>query len=159
VLPGEDPDELAALTSEVARELHPQGAVEAFMAERVAIGMWRLRRAERAELGVLAGGLLQVEKDRADWLRDRCETSAFEELMARDDMITNEAGHLEATAQLADIATAEEDDLPTLGQALARDASGPGTIDLAVRYKSAAERSLFRMLRELRSLQAERTRS
>jgi hypothetical protein len=37
--------------------------VEAFMAERVAMGMWRLRRAERAELGVFAGRLLEVEKE------------------------------------------------------------------------------------------------
>jgi hypothetical protein len=79
--------------------------------------------------------------------------------MVREASITDEAGHREATAQLAEIATAEEDDLPTLGRALAQDASGPGTIDLAVRYKTAAERSLFRTLRELRSLQAERTRS
>jgi hypothetical protein len=159
VLPSEDPDELAALTSAVASEIQPQGAVEAFLAERVAMGMWRLLRAERAELGALAGRLLDVEAQRAGRLRDRCEISAFEELIAREDMITDEAGHREATAQLAEIATAEEDDLPTLGRALAEDASGPGTIELAVRYKTAAERSLFRTLRELRSLQAERTRS
>jgi hypothetical protein len=129
------------------------------MAERVAMGMWRLRRAERAELGVLAGRLLEVEKERALRLQERCEVDAFEHLMVREASITDEAGHREATAQLAEIRSAEEDDLPTLGRAMAKDATGPGTIDLALRYRTATERSLFRMLRELCDLQTSRTRS
>lgn len=159
VLPGEDSSELEDLTRRRTSEMRAEGVIEAFMAERVAVGMWRLRRAERAELGTLASRLLEVEAARADRLRGRCEMDAFEQLLAREDVITDEAGHREATAQLAEIESAEEDDLPTLGKALARDAKGPGTIDLAVRYKTAAERSLCRMLRELRDLQAERTRS
>ena len=159
VLPGEDPGELEALTNGVASEMEPQGVVEEFMAERVAMGMWRLRRAERAELGVLAGRLLEVEKERAIRLQDRCEVDAFEQLMVREASITDEAGHREATAQLAEIGSAEEDDLPTLGSAMAKDATGPGTIELAMRYRTATERSLFRTLRELRDLQASRTRS
>jgi hypothetical protein len=78
--------------------------------------------------------------------------------MAREAAITDEAGHREATAQLAEIASAEEDDPPTLGRAMAKDA-GPGTIDLALRYRTATERSLFRTVRELRDLQAARTHS
>jgi hypothetical protein len=112
---------------------------------------------ERAEIGVLAGRLLDVEKERAVRLQSRCEI-AFEQLMVREASITDEAGHREATAQLADIESAEEDGLPTLRQARAKDATGPGTIDLALRYRTAVKRSLFRMLRELRDLQAARTR-
>jgi hypothetical protein len=138
--------------------MKPQGAVEAFMVERVAMGMWRLRRAERAELGVLTGGLLEVERERALQLQERCEVDDFERLMVREASIIDEAGYREATAQLAEIEFAGEDDLPTLGRALAKDATGPGTIDLAVRYRTATERSLFRTLRELRDLQAARTR-
>jgi hypothetical protein len=159
VLPGEDSRELETLTERVATEVKAQGVVEAFMAERVALGMWRLRRAERAELGAIANRLLEVEAARADRLRERCEINPFEELVAREDIITDQAGYREASAQRAEIESAEEDDLPTLGNALARDAMGPGSIDLALRYKTAAERSLFRILRELRDLQAVRTRS
>lgn len=159
VLPGEDPRELQTLTNRIAAEVQPQGPVEAFLAERVAMGMWRLRRAERAELGVLASRLLDVEAQRADRLRERCEISAFEALMARQDVITDEVGHREATTQRAEIEAAQEGDLPTLGLALAQDASGPGTIEVAHRYRTTIERSLFRTLRELRDLQAARPRS
>jgi hypothetical protein len=159
VLPGEDPGELEALTNRVASEMEPRGVVEAFMSERIAMGMWRLLRAERAELGVLAGRLLEVEKERALWLQSKCEVDAFEDLMTREATITDQAGHREATAQLAEIESAREDDVPTLGQAMAKDVTGPGTIDLALRYRTATERSLFRTLRELRDLQAARTRS
>jgi hypothetical protein len=54
VLPGGDPDELDELMRRVATDLQPQGVIEEFIAERIAMGIWRLRRAERAELGVLA---------------------------------------------------------------------------------------------------------
>ena len=123
------------------------------------MGMWRLRRAERAEIGVLTHQLLMIEADRAERDRGQCELNALEQLIAPKAMITDEAGHRAATAQLGEIEAAAENDLPTLGQALAEAASGSGTIDLATRYKTAAERSLFRTLHELQGLQAARTRS
>src|SRR5687768_10967866 len=73
VLPGENPSDLTELTERVAVDVLPEGVVEEFMAERVALGMWRLRRAERAEFGVLAGRLLEVEKERAVRLQERYE--------------------------------------------------------------------------------------
>ena len=50
VLPGEDPNELDELVRKVATDVQPRGVIEEFMTERVAMGIWRLRRAERAEL-------------------------------------------------------------------------------------------------------------
>ena len=159
VLPGEDPNELDELVRKVATDVQPRGVIEEFMTERVAMGIWRLRRAERAELGVLANQLLTVQGKRAERDRGRCEFDALEQLIAPKAMITDEAGHRAATAQLCAIEAAAENDLPTLGQALAQEASGSGTIDLSTRYKTAAERSLYRTLHELRDLQAARTRS
>ena len=159
VLPGEDPNELDELVRKVATDVQPQGVVEEFMAERVAMGMWRLRRAERAEIGVLTHQLLMIEAGRAERDRGQCELNALEQLIAPKAMITDEVGHRAATAQLGEIEAAAENDLPTLGQALAEAASGPGTVDLATRYETAAERSLYRTLHELRDLQAARTRS
>ena len=159
VLPGEDPGAFLELTGKVAADMQPQGMLEEFMAERVALGMWRLRRAERAEFGVLAGRLLEVEKQRAVRLQERCEVDDFEQLMVGEASITDEAGYREATAQLAEIESTEEEDLPTLGRAMMKDATGARTIELALRYRTATERSLFRMLRELRDLQTARTRS
>ena len=159
VLPGEDPNELDELMRKVTKDTQPRGVIEEFMAERVAMGIWRLRRAERAELGVFANHLLTIEAKRADRDRGRCEFDVLEQLAARNATITDEAGHLAATAQLGAIEAAAEEDLPTLGQALAQEASGSATIDLAMRYKTATERSLFRTLHELRDLQDARTRS
>jgi hypothetical protein len=159
VLPGEDPNELDELMRRVTTDVQPQGVLEEFMTERVAMGMWRLHRAERAELGVLTHQLLTIEAKRAERDRGRCEFDVLKQLIAPNATITDEAGHRAATAQLGEIEAAAEDDLPTLGQALAEAASGSGTIDLATRYKTAAERSLFRTLHELRDLQAARTRS
>ncbi len=88
VLPGEDASELMGLTERVAADVQPQGVVEEFMAQRVAMGMWRLRRAERAEVGVLTGRLLEVERERAVRLQKRCEVDAFEHLMVREASIT-----------------------------------------------------------------------
>jgi hypothetical protein len=158
VLPGEDPGQFVELMKRVTTDLQPQGVIEEFMAERVAMGMWRLRRAERAELGVLANQLLTIEAKRADRDRGRCEFGGLEQLIGRKAII-DETGHRAATEQLEAIETATEDDLPTLGQALVQEGSGSGTINLATRYLTAAERSLFRTLRELRDLQAARTRS
>jgi hypothetical protein len=133
--------------------------IEEFVAERVAMGLWRLRRAERAELGVFADRLLAIEAKRAEQDRDRCQFDVLEQLIGRRRMITDEAGYRAATEQLGEIKAAGESDFSTLGQALAEEASGSGTIDLAMRYKTAVERSLFRTLAELRDLQAARTRS
>jgi hypothetical protein len=113
----------------VRTDLQPQNAIEEFMTERVVMGMWRLRRAERANLGALANHLLTIEAKRASRVRDRCEFDVLEQLAARKGMITDEAGHRAATAHLSEIETAAEDDLPTLGQAVA-EASGSGNIDL-----------------------------
>jgi hypothetical protein len=108
VLPGEDPGEFMELTGRITAEVQPQGVVEEFMAERVAIGMWRLRRAERAELGVLASRLLEVERERALRLQKRCEVDAFEQLMVCETSITDQAAHREATAQLREWVRTEE---------------------------------------------------
>jgi hypothetical protein len=120
--------------------------------------MWRLRRAERADLGVLANHLLTIEAKRADRDRNRCEFDVLEQLTTSKATIIDEAGHGAATAQLGEIEAAAEDDLPTLGQAFAQAGNGSGSIQLTTRYQVTAERSLFRTLRELRGLQAARTR-
>ena len=44
VLPGEDPGQFEELMKRVTTDLQPQGVIEEFMAERVAVGMWRLAR-------------------------------------------------------------------------------------------------------------------
>src|SRR2546429_9858627 len=45
VLPGEDAAEWDAFRAEIVRDLDPAGTLETELAERVALQMWRLRRA------------------------------------------------------------------------------------------------------------------
>src|SRR5947209_3666699 len=54
VLPTEDPAEWDAFRSGVVADLRPSGVFEHELAERVALQMWRLRRAARYEAQVTA---------------------------------------------------------------------------------------------------------
>ena len=52
VLPGEDPDQLEALSKDLMRQLEPRGMVQRLMAERIVSLAWKLRRVARAEEAV-----------------------------------------------------------------------------------------------------------
>lgn len=49
VLPGEDPDQLEALSTSLMKQLRPRGVVQRIIAERIVSLAWKLRRAARAE--------------------------------------------------------------------------------------------------------------
>jgi len=49
VLPGEDPQEWDAFQAEIVKDLDPGSTLERELAERVALQLWRLRRAARYE--------------------------------------------------------------------------------------------------------------
>ena len=155
VLPGEDPAELDRLRARLTAELQPVGVVEEFLVERATLIVWRLRRAERVERGVFLDRLLDLEVERADRDRRRHERTFADGLAALDATITDPAAHAEAAARLAEAEALREEELPTLGAAFAR-ADGPGGLDPVGRYEAAAERSLLRVLRELRDRRAAR---
>ena len=47
----EDPDELAALLKALREDFEPDGAMEEILVDRIASCVWRLRRAQQAEVG------------------------------------------------------------------------------------------------------------
>ena len=49
VLPGEDPDQLEALSASLMKQLRPRGVVQRLVAERIVSLAWKLRRVARAE--------------------------------------------------------------------------------------------------------------
>lgn len=49
VLPGEDPDQLEALSAALMKQLKPRGVVQRIIAERIVSLAWKLRRVARAE--------------------------------------------------------------------------------------------------------------
>jgi hypothetical protein len=63
VLPGESAEEWEAHRAGVLESLAPQGALENCLAERVALSLWRLRRAAAYETAVTVAGLEEVPED------------------------------------------------------------------------------------------------
>jgi hypothetical protein len=60
VLPGEDPAEWEAHQAGILQSLAPVGALEENLAQRVALSLWRLRRAAAYETAVTVAGLEEV---------------------------------------------------------------------------------------------------
>ena len=58
VLPGEDGAEFTALAADVLAEIAPVGAVDGFLAARLAAAMWQTGRADRLEAQAFAAGEL-----------------------------------------------------------------------------------------------------
>ena len=52
VLPGEDPEQLEALSNSLTKQLKPRGVVQRIIAERIVSLAWKLRRVARAEEAV-----------------------------------------------------------------------------------------------------------
>jgi hypothetical protein len=75
VLPGERPGEWEAHRDGIVRSLAPAGGLETALAERVALGLWRLRRVTAYETAVTAQGIEEVsEKTRRQ--REEADDSA-----------------------------------------------------------------------------------
>ena len=49
----ENPDEFGALLEDLSTQLQPQGVMEEMLVEKIAVAYWRLRRANRYEVGLI----------------------------------------------------------------------------------------------------------
>jgi hypothetical protein len=80
VIPGEDPEEFAALIAELENTWHPHDAVEHQFVEQLATDSWRLNRLRNAEAKVWDTGLDALEQksavlDRVSRMIDRLQRS------------------------------------------------------------------------------------
>jgi hypothetical protein len=66
VLPGEEPEEWQQHRSSIVASLAPVGGLEQELAERVALALWRLRRAAIYETVTTAIGVEEVQGDLHD---------------------------------------------------------------------------------------------
>lgn len=64
VLPDESADAFESLQQEVLADLNPQGALQAALAERIVVLLWRLDRAARLECQTFVHGQLTAERNR-----------------------------------------------------------------------------------------------
>ena len=134
-MPGEDKAALDTLRAELLTAIAPVGAIEELLADQLVSVVWRLRRAQSMESGVLGGAFYEAMKS----------------------MGVNKE-------QYADLVTGTGDAKPilpfmevyALGSALRKDETGAVALEKAARYGGSLERSLFRTLHELERVQAGR---
>ena len=156
VIPGEDASVFVEHQQSIVDHYGPEGPIEAALVDRVAVLLWRLRRAHRAEAEFLTTDTLRVIEKRAEAEARRLVRvespldNLLAELESRTVMI-NEELHAEAEALAAKAREARLEDATARCQAC-----GAETLDRFGRYETAVERSLYRTLQELRRLQAER---
>jgi hypothetical protein len=154
VLPGEDADAFEDLWKEVWAELSPVGPIEELLVERAINAMWRLRRSARAETALFHWRVYWLKATR---LRERVRSYERDFLqLAGFSTITDEAAHSEAMEALAEVESERDRDEILLGCAIDADAREADTFAKLGRYETRLERSLFRILNELRQMQDKR---
>jgi hypothetical protein len=83
-LPGESPQEWEEHRAGIVESLRPEGALEQCLAERVALALWRLRRAAAYEVAVTAAGLLEIPDDlRQPGFTEKTDHEQLEETLKR----------------------------------------------------------------------------
>lgn len=162
IMAGESEEEYNALRAQLESELAPVGIMEGQLCERLVGMLWRLRRLQHIEAGILTGGAARVFADAADEVaksHTRIEEgqAALLEQMNEEwegrTVIENEAAHSDAT-DTAKEARAVLWSVPALlGAAYRNDAGGADALTKLSRYETTLERSLFRSLEEIRRLQ------
>jgi len=83
VLPGEDAAEWDAFRADTVRELRPFGTLETELADRVALQLWRLRRAARYEAQVAAAEGERVRHANSDPCADLVSDDPADQAVAR----------------------------------------------------------------------------
>lgn len=132
--------------------------MESLLVDRIVSSVWRLRRLNRIEAGIVAwyqGGILVERARREVQSHERSALAALAENMDRP-MITNEEAHRAALASFREPMPRQEQEVPTIGLAFVRDADGPDALSKLSRYETTIERGLYRALHELQRVQAAR---
>ena len=150
VLPGESDDELDGLVGAVLAELGPADAMEAQLAERAAVLIWRLARAGRLETELYDHRRLTAQRDevKGRWHeRQRREDSP--ESFRHERHVQGAERH--AVAEL-DAHLAQR----TLAAGFLADARGENAFAKLSRYETTLQRALTQTLAQLHKLQDRR---
>ena len=150
ILPTEDPDEFDSFRAALMNSLNPQDALEAALADKIAIDTWRLRRIPKLEASFFRRGYLE----HASWL-----TSEREPAVSRQETVkialmspSEQQAHEEALKK-REMARAQRDPLYYISQVLKH--YSPELSNLS-RHEAALTRSWFTSMHELERLQARR---
>ena len=155
VLPGEDADAFEDLWKEVWAEFSPVGPIEKLLVERAINAMWRLRRSARAETALFHWRVYWLKAVRLREQISSYNKRVFDEAPLGT-FIADKASHSEAMEALAEVESERDRDEILLGCAIDADAREGDTLAKLARYETRLERSLFRILNELRQMQEKR---
>ena len=155
VLPGEDAGAFEDLWKEVWAEFSPVGPIEKLLVERAINAMWRLRRSARAETALFHWRVYWLKAMRLKEEIKSYEKSVLDGLPLGT-WITDKASHSEAAEALGEVESERDRDEILLGCAIDADAREGDTFAKLARYETRLERSLFRILNELRQMQEKR---
>ena len=152
VLPDEDASAFEELRQRFFAQFQPDTALEIELVEDLTCLLWRLRRVPSIEAGILQATHHQERiqavhdalKRAEDWERKRRKSILFE---------------AELEALVGQFQAAEEESRPELmtsALGFLEDARGVNMLDKLTRYETRIESRLYRLLRQLERLQAER---
>lgn len=130
VISGEDPGQFESYRAMLLAELHPAGAMEAILAERIVGLAWRLRRA------------------------DRLQAEIFDTLLAKDDR------PLTRSIRASDYSGSQDGPDPrdtALGRVTIKDFTNYRVLDRLGMYERRIEHSLYRTVSELEKVRRLRT--
>jgi hypothetical protein len=133
IYPDEDPEEFIALQTAMIDKYQPQGPDEVYLVERMVMCIWQVRRSSRLEVETVRAAMGVAEYDLLSWRED----PRAPEILKRPP-----GAELTSAAAFMEIASAQK--VPAF--------------DLVLRYRSAADRELYKALNMLLKLQAARKR-
>ena len=154
VIEGEDQGAYLDLQSALKEQLAPVGPLEEQLVNQVVAAFWRLGRLGKVEAGIFAFQKLAVEKERAEQARKALSFPSTFDVLLIGHQTRDQGDELKEEIDKAERALSQP--VPTLGAAFIRDATTSNAFSKLSRYEASIERSLFRILRELRSLQQSR---
>src|SRR5919107_635624 len=141
LLPGEDEEALKELDEDLRAELHPVGAMENLLVDRIVAAHWRLRRAGRVEAGIFAYEWYGEMAERARKEAGTYTSDLTDLVSAMDITVTDEHKHQEALSKAKEMKAAQDAETATLGRTFIRDADKTNAFSKLSRYETTIERS------------------
>lgn len=149
---GEDPEAFEAFREDLHISLKPVGALEQQLADRITVGLWRLRRVPEIEAALVAHSHYSVLGDRSQE-----KVSAIKRRLmgyvGEGPILTSNEHYMAAKEREQECEAALNEDLPLFGATFV--AAEP-MLSRLTRIAAVTEASVYRAIKELERLQGER---
>lgn len=157
VLMNETADEFESFRRALVADMAPQGELEQALAERIAIGFWRLRRVPMFEAALYRRGFHELIVERESTTCDRLELSQCERtsalLLRKEVAQCDRAVFQQAANRLGQAQAALDEPSLTIIRILEKYGA---TLTNLWRHETDISRTVYKMLHELQRLQAAR---